>query len=77
MSAEVVFRPACELRHFVKRPDGESLGILGESDRDNPSVGVGEAVKGPHVRQSPTPTAVNPMLSSFRRVALMLPPSKK
>lgn len=44
MSAQVVFRPAGELRHFAERPDGESLGIVGESDRDNPSVGVGEDV---------------------------------
>ena len=28
-------------------PDGESLGIVGESDRDNPSVGVGEDVMAP------------------------------
>ena len=33
-----------ELRHFAERPDGESLRILRESDRDNLSVGVGEDV---------------------------------
>ena len=33
-----------ELCHFAERPDGERLGIFRESDRDNPSVGVGEDV---------------------------------
>ena len=44
VSSQVAFRPTGELRHFAQCPNRESLGIFRESDRDNPSVGVGEDV---------------------------------